>query len=102
MNALIIAAFVLGGLGASMTAINFYLSCVRYPLHRFFRRDEPYKWVSGFPVFGSLFLWIAAVPLWWFGQRHWAIGTLVVSLLDTGGLIWVIIAMVSQPRRDGT
>ena len=98
MKAFTTAAFVIAGFGALITAINFYLTCVRYPLHQLLKGDQPLKWVSGLPVVGSLFLWIAAAVLWNLGQRQWAIGALFVSLLDTGGLLWFAIAMVTLPK----
>ena len=79
------ALFVVGGL---LCALNFYLSVLRYPLHRLF--GWPYRWVSGFPVFGSLFvaasLCLLSLPAWLF----WL--AVVLLVLDTGGLHWFAAA----------
>jgi hypothetical protein len=99
MSAFVIAAFLLAGLGLWITGINFYLSFVRYGVHRLLHRDKPYKWVSGFPIIGSLFLWLASVLLWWLGLRYWAITALIVSFLDTGGLIWFLSTMAWETFR---
>lgn len=96
MTALVVVASVLASLGAWITGINFYLSFIRYPMHRLMQRDKPYKWISGFPFVGSLFLWLAAVLFWWLDFRHWAFGAVAFSLLDTGGPIWFLITIASE------
>lgn len=96
MKALLIGAFILAGFGAWITSFNVYLSWVRYPLHQKLHADKPYKWISGLPMVGSLFMWLGSALLWWLGQKQWAIAGLVVSLLDTGGLHWFFIALVSD------
>ena len=71
-------------LGGFVCALNFYLTFLRYPLHRL--RGQPFRWVSGFPLVGSLFV----VPcLWWLPLLSWAFWLAVVlAVLDTGGLHW--------------
>jgi hypothetical protein len=102
MLALKVAAFILIGLGLLATGFNLYVSVVRFAVHRLLHRDKPYKWVSGIPIFGSLFLWIASVLLWCLGLRHWATGVLVVSFSDTGGLLWCWYSMAWAYFRDKT
>ena len=79
-----LALFVLGTL---VTCVNVYTSFIRYPLHRWRggTRDE-FRWVSGVPLVGSLFLWLAALFL--VGRPVLAWAALVMSLIDTGGLHW--------------
>ena len=91
-----LAPLVLGGL---IAGLNFYLSVLRYPLHRLTGR--PYRHVSGFPLLGSVLL----VP---FAAFHydspWLLGLSVLFLcLDTGGVVWFAAVMLwyfgSKSRR---
>jgi hypothetical protein len=78
---------ILLALGTFITCINFYLSFIRYPLHRLRGRPrEDYRFVSGFPAVGSGFLWFAAILLADHLRLMWA--AIAISLLDTGGLHW--------------
>lgn len=86
-------AIVLCGIGCLVTALDFYLSFLRYPLHRLSGGTrENYRWVSGLPLFGSMFLWLGAAFLTEQPPLLWS--ALIVSLLDTGGLHWFIATMV--------
>lgn len=90
-------------LGALISTINVYTSFIRYPLHRLRGRSaESFKFVSGYPLFGSLFLWIAAPFLWNNPALFWPI--IALSLLDTGGIHWFAYVMlwteVIEPRRN--
>jgi hypothetical protein len=70
------------GFGASISLLNFYLSWIRVPLLRGLGRSP--RWVSGFPIIGSLLLVISAVLL-----RDWpriAFSALALAALDTGGI----------------
>ena len=80
-----LALFVVGTL---VTCVNFYTSLIRYPLHRWRggARDH-FRWVSGFPLVGSLFLWLAALFLVRRPVLTWA--ALGISLFDTGGFHWL-------------
>ena len=85
-------AFTLGGLSC---LLNFYLSFLRYPLHRLCGRPrESYRWVSGFPIVGSLLVGLSLLKL------HALPGLLapavVLMVVDTGGLHWFAGSMLSQ------
>ena len=74
-------------LGCVVTCLNFYLSFLRYPLHRLRGKSQrDYHWISGIPIFGTLALWIGSLFLLDFVAVVWF--ALIVSLLDTGGLHW--------------
>jgi len=79
----LILGVVLFGLGTLVTGVNVYTSFIRYPLHRWRggTRDD-FRWVSGIPLVGSLFLWLAALFL--VAQPVLAWAALVMSLFDTG------------------
>src|SRR5687768_7190573 len=67
---------VLLALGAFVTLANVYLSFVRYPVHLALGGTrETYRWVSGFPVVGSLLLWLC------------------IPLLSSVGLRWLAAAL---------
>lgn len=79
---------VLVALGAFLTLANVYFSFLRYPIH--LARGgtvETYRWVSGIPIFGSLFLWISIGLLPSTGLK-WTAG--ILSIFDTGGIHWFI------------
>src|SRR5262249_37853814 len=81
------------GLGALITALNFYLAFLRYPVHRLRGGTrESYKWDSGLPVFGSLFLGVGAVLLRDNPAVMWS--ALLLSAFDMGGLHWFAAAML--------
>ena len=84
MQPLLLAGYGLLAVGGFVCALNFYLSFLRYPLSRL--RGQPFQWVSGFPVIGSLLvvacLFVLALPPWLF----WV--AVVCAVLDTGGLHW--------------
>lgn len=79
-----VLGYVLFALGAFVSCLNFYLSFLRYPLCKLLGRQ--YKWVSGFPVLGSLLVVIAVAILHEHPVFFW--GGITIALLDTGGLHW--------------
>ncbi len=91
-----VIAIILTVLGTLTTCLNFYLTFIRYPIHRLQHPNEPYKWVSGIPLFGALFLWISAIMFWWRGHEAWAISALILSIFDTSGLHWFLYSMALQ------
>ncbi|MEK6702304.1 MAG: hypothetical protein AABZ53_08575 [Planctomycetota bacterium] len=82
---------ILFAFGAFVTLTNVYLSFIRYPIHlaRGGTR-ETYRWVSGVPIVGSLFLWISMGLLASTGLK-WLAG--ILSIFDTGGIHWFIGTM---------
>ena len=84
MKWIMTALLVVGGL---LCCLNFYLSFLRYPVHRFMgKKKDEYRWISGIPVFGSLFVAISLLGIWQLPLfRAAAIGLI---LIDTGGLHW--------------
>ncbi len=86
-------AWILFALGAWLSSLNFYLSFIRYPIHRFCGHPrESYKFVSGIPLIGSLFVALSFAcsyhPTWFNVLR---IGLI---LIDTGGLHWFAFTML--------
>jgi hypothetical protein len=79
---------ILFALGAFVTLANVYFSFLRYPIHRARGgTPETYRWVSGIPLFGSLFLWIS-IFLLPSASLLWIAG--ILSIFDTGGIHWLI------------
>src|SRR5690242_11486886 len=85
-------AFVLGAL---LCITNFYLSFLRYPLHRMRGLPrESYRWSSGIPLVGSLLVAVSLLGL------HTLRGMLAAAILliavDTGGIHWFVGMMIYQ------
>ncbi len=80
------------GLGGIICCLNFYLSFIRYPVHRLTgKKKEDYRWISGFP-FGYLFV---AVSLFEFWRQPWLLAlSIIFILIDTGGLHWFFGSML--------
>jgi hypothetical protein len=89
-------AFALGGL---LCLMNFYLTFLRYPLHRLrgFSK-ESYQWVSGAPVIGSLL--VALSLLGRHGQEGILAPALVLMAIDTGGLHWFVATVICHSVWD--
>ena|ERR1017187_327152 len=90
-----ILAWVGFALGAWVCLLNFYLSFVRYPVHRWRGLSkESYHWVSGLPLVGSLFVAFSLLRL------HPLPALLPIGLAliaaDTGGIHWFIGSMIYQ------
>ena len=80
-------------LGAFICVVNFYLSFLRYRIFllRGGRKSE-YKWTSGTPLIGSLFVLVGLTP-----ETRWIlIAGLILILIDTGGLHWFLGSMLYQ------
>lgn len=91
-------AWILFALGAWLSSVNFYLSFIRYPVHRFCGHSrETFQFVSGIPLFGSLFVLLSFGcsyhPAWFNALR---IGLIVI---DTGGLHWFALVMFVEMLR---
>ena len=88
-----IISYMLFGLGGFFCLLNFYLSFLRYPLYRLSGGGkQEYKWVSGAPALGSLFVSIGLVSNY---ETKWMLilGLVLISV-DTGGLHWFLATML--------
>ena len=95
-----VVAYVLLGLGALVVAWNFYLSWVRWPIHRIrLGKSVPYQFVSGLPLIGTG-LCVGALLLGQSKESFPVLLTWVVIALDTGGPHWFIISMVVEGFRE--
>ena len=90
---MLILAFIIGGLGALVTALNFYLSFLRYPLHRRIHKGQPFKFSSGIPLVGSLLLWVGSCMLLLAGASRAGAVALILSAFDTGGIHWFFMSL---------
>lgn len=93
------AAAILFSFGAFFAVLNFYLDILRYPIHRALGGDrDTFRFVSGIPILGALFLWIS-IPLLSSPSLRWTAG--ILSLFDTQGIHWLLGTMVwmREPRR---
>ena len=80
------------GLGGLICCVNFYLSFLRYPIHRFRGGlRETYKYDSGVPLFGSLLVVLSLLKFY----SHPVLLTIaiILILIDTGGLHWFLGVM---------
>jgi hypothetical protein len=84
--------------GGAFCWLNFYLSFIRYPLHRL--RGQPretFRWTSGIPLIGSLCV-VAGLVLMKVSGALPSTALLALALasvaLDTGGIHWFIGTMV--------
>jgi hypothetical protein len=89
------------GVGGFLCAANFYLSFVRYPLHRLRGGShESYRWVSGIPLFGSLFVALSLFQLC--ATPLLLPAGVALILADTGGIHWFIGTMIYYSWHDNT
>ena len=86
MTMIALGLLILGGL---ICCLNFYLSFLRYPIHRIGGgKKHSYKWVSGFPLIGSLFV---AISLFIYWQTTWIfVAAIILIAIDTGGIYWLL------------
>jgi hypothetical protein len=78
-------------LAALIAWLNFYLCFLRFWLYK--RRhgtEEGYQWASGVPAIGS-FLALFVVLMCW-GNLWFALTSVLLLLVDMGGLIWFFYA----------
>ncbi|MFQ5804069.1 MAG: hypothetical protein ACE5JQ_14355 [Candidatus Methylomirabilales bacterium] len=92
MDALGYVSLIVGGFSC---ALNFYLSFLRYPLHKLRRGgDVEYRWVSGIPVVGSLLVLMSLASL---HLETWLLyAALILMLVDTGGIHWFLGTMLYE------
>ena len=96
MSTLAWIAFVLGAL---LSLTNFYLSFLRYPLHRLRGLSkESYRWESGIPVFGSLFVGLSLFGL--HSLPAMLPAAITIMVIDTGGIHWFIGIMIYQSLHE--
>lgn len=96
-----ILAYMLFGLGGFFSLLNLHLSFVRPAIHRLQGHGE-YRFVSGFPLVGSLML-VGSFFLFPAGYILRLVA-LVIALFDTGGIHWFCVMMVYdffRGRRSG-
>jgi hypothetical protein len=90
---LAIAALILGGI---IAVLNFYLSFIRVPLLLRLKREA--RWVSGFPLIGSILL----VPVAGYFAVMWSpwlfASAMLLLALDTGGALWLIRLWIRERR----
>ena len=82
--------YILFALGAIISIMNFYLSFLRYPLHRVRHgKDAEYRWVSGIPLFGILsVIGLIHIPK----SLLLNISTFLLLIIDTGGIQWFVVS----------
>lgn len=88
-------------LGGFVCCLNFYLSFLRYPLHRLGGGSkESYHWVSGFPLVGSFFVAIALLKYW--HNTGLFVAAMLLIAIDTGGIPWFLGSILYQAvtKRD--
>lgn len=79
--------------GALLCVTNFYLSNIRYPLHRWRGRPrETYHWISGIPLFGQVFVGLSLLQL---RENPWVLWAgIVLMLFDTLGFHVFISSLI--------
>jgi uncharacterized membrane protein YdcZ (DUF606 family) len=81
--------------GALVCLVNFYLSFLRYPLHRLRGNSkDSFHWVSGFPLVGSLFVALSLLGL--HNISGITLMAVILIVIDTGGIHWFIGSMIYQ------
>jgi hypothetical protein len=98
-HVLAVLAWIAFCVGAWLCATNCYLSFVRYPLHRLRGLTrESYHWVSGIPLFGTLFVALALLSL---HSTPWILPAGVALILaDTGGIHWCVGTLIFHAHDD--
>jgi len=86
-----VPALILGG---AVAVLNFYLSFIRYHVVRW--RGREYRFVSGFPLIGSVLLVPAAVGLAGAGSLPLLALAVLFIALDTGGVAWFLPIMLAE------
>jgi len=90
-----IIAYIIWIVGALFCAINFYTSLLRYPLYMLLGRSkEPFQWVSGVPLLGTLFVVVAFILLRDIPFFFWS--STILVLIDTGGPLWFAGSLLYQ------
>jgi len=100
---MIFVGYALLFVGGFVCLLNFYLSFVRYPIFWLRGHQDQYKFISGFPLVGSL---AVAMSLFWLYDIVWIFAMAIVFiLLDTGGIHWfagvVLYEWLFGKKEDG-
>ncbi len=82
--------------GSLISLLNFYFSFLRYGVYKLLKRK--YKWESGIPLFGSLFLFVSLLFL--YKNPYILILGIALILMDTGGILWFIAIMIYYKIKD--
>ena len=79
-------------LGTFIVAVNLYTSFFRKILHDWRHPGQPYRFASGIPLLGTVFLGIG----WWLAPPGSLSGlfALFLILADTGGPLCFVLALV--------
>jgi hypothetical protein len=91
-----ISGWILLSLAAIVTALNFYLSFLSYPIHHLIgwqHRND-----SGLPMVGTIFCAAGLIFLWRM-PLAWACSGLI-ALFDTGGVLWLLFSTLFRPKRN--
>jgi hypothetical protein len=92
---MLLLAYSLFGVGAFVSFLNFHLSFVRPLICRLRHRDC--RFISGFPLVGSLFLLVSFFCFPPAYALRWAV--LIIALFDTGGIHWFCGTMLYYALR---
>jgi hypothetical protein len=96
-----IIAWLAFGFGAFLCVTNFYLSFLRYALHRLRGlSQESFRLVSGFPLVGSLLVAFSLLALRSLPFML-PVGIALIAI-DTGGIHWFIGTMIYHSVRGKT
>jgi len=80
-------------LGGFICCLNFYLSFLRYPIHKIGGGNKSnYRWVSGLPLIGSLFVAVSLLKYW---HTTWVfVSAIILIAMDTGGIHWFLVTIL--------
>ncbi len=88
-----VACWVLIALATIVATLNLYLAFLRPFIYgkRHGNSSEGYRHVSGVPLVGSICAALAVLTAW--GQMSVAAAGLALLLVDTGGVVWLLLAL---------
>lgn len=89
----------IGVLGGMICIFNFHLSFIRCAIYKMKGKLNEYRWASGIPLFGSLFV---GLSIFEFFDISWLLAlSLFLILIDTGGVHWFLASMIwhAFPKR---
>ncbi|MFC1542880.1 hypothetical protein ACFL4M_03220 [Pseudomonadota bacterium] len=90
-----VLAYIIWVPGALFCGLNFYISFLRYPVHKLLGRSEDsFQWVSGVPLLGTLLVFVAFILLSENPLFFWS--SILLVLIDTGGPLWFAGSVLYQ------